>query len=157
MSANKNMRTLALAKILQERTDEDHPLSTSQLIEILQNEYGIGSHRVTIYEDIEQLRSFGFDIYTVKSRQNKYYMATRVFDLPELKLLIDAVESSKFITEKKSRVLTEKLTALASKNGNQYRQKSPLPLFRVYSRKAEETEERRGAVYPKPIHAYMER
>ena len=92
MNANKNMRTLAIAKILQERTDEEHPLSTNQLMEILQNEYGISAHRVTVYEDIEQLRSFGLDIYTVKSTQNK------------------------FITEKKSQVLTEKLTSLASKN-----------------------------------------
>ena len=62
MNANKNMRTLAIAKILQERTDEEHPLSTNQLMEILQNEYGISAHRVTVYEDIEQLRSFGLDI-----------------------------------------------------------------------------------------------
>ena len=116
MNVSKNMRTLALAKILQDRTDEEHPLSTNQLVEILQDEYEISAHRVTIYEDIEQLRTFGLDIYTIKSTQNKYYLATRLFDIPELKLLIDAVESSKFITEKKSRVLVEKLTSLASKN-----------------------------------------
>ena len=116
VNANKNMRTLAIAKVLQDRTDEEHPLSTNQLMDILLDEYGISAHRVTIYEDMEQLRAFGLDIYTVKSTQNKYYLATRLFDIPELKLLIDAVESSKFITEKKSQVLAEKLTLLASKN-----------------------------------------
>ena len=116
MDSAKNMRTLFLAKILYERTDEDHPLSTNDLIQILLKEYGISAHRVTVYEDVAQLRLAGMDIYTLKSRQNKYYVASRLFDLPELKLLIDAVESSKFITEKKSRVLSEKLTSLASVN-----------------------------------------
>ena len=116
MDKAKSMRTLFLAKTLYERTDEEHPLSTNELIQILLDEYGISAHRVTVYEDIEQLKASGMDIYTLKSRQNKYYLASRLFDLPELKLLIDAVESSKFITEKKSRVLSEKLTSLASVN-----------------------------------------
>ena len=89
METTKNLRALYLAKILYEQTDEDHPLSTNQLIEALQDEFGISAHRVTIYEDTEQLRSFGVDIYTIKSTQNKYYLAERLFDLPELKLLID--------------------------------------------------------------------
>lgn len=76
--------------------------SINELIQILLDEYGISAHRVTVYEDIEQLKASGMDIYTLKSRQNKYYLASRLFDLPELKLLIDAVESSKFITEKKA-------------------------------------------------------
>lgn len=116
METMKNLRALYLAKILYEQTDEDHPLTTNQLIEALKNEFGISAHRVTIYEDMEQLRSFGFDIYTVKSKQNKYYLAARRFDLPELKLLIDAVESSKFITAKKSKELVEKIGQLASRN-----------------------------------------
>lgn len=115
MELSKNLRTICLAKILYERTDEEHPLSTNELIDILQAEYGISAHRVTLYEDITQLCALGMDIYTIKSTSNKYYLASRLFDLPELKLLVDAVESSKFITEKKSRVLSEKLTALASK------------------------------------------
>ena len=116
METTKNLRALYLAKILYEQTDEDHPLSTNQLIEALQNEFGISAHRVTIYEDMEQLRSFGVDIYTIKSTQNKYYLAERLFDLPELKLLIDAVESSKFITAKKSQELVGKITQLSSRN-----------------------------------------
>lgn len=116
METTKNLRALYLAKILYVQTDEDHPLTTNQLIEALKNEFGISAHRVTIYEDMERLRSFGFDIYTVKSKQNKYYLAARLFDLPELKLLIDAVESSKFITAKKSKELVEKIGQLASRN-----------------------------------------
>ena len=116
METTKNLRALYLAKILYEQTDEDHPLTTNQLIEALKNEFGISAHRVTIYEDMGQLRSFGFDIYTVKSKQNKYYLAARLFDLPELKLLIYAVESSKFITAKKSKELVEKIGQLASRN-----------------------------------------
>ena len=116
METTKNLRALYLAKILYEQTDEEHPLSTNQLIEALQKEFGISAHRVTIYEDMEQLRSFGVDIYTIKSTQNKYYLAERLFDLPELKLLIDAVESSKFITAKKSKELVGKITLLSSRN-----------------------------------------
>ena len=74
MEAIKNLRALYLAKILFEQSDEAHPLSTKKLIETLEKEYGISAHRVTIYEDMEQLRAFGFDIYTVKSTQNKYYI-----------------------------------------------------------------------------------
>ena len=116
MEAIKNLRALYLAKILFEQSDEAHPLSTRQLIETLEKEYSISAHRVTIYEDMEQLRAFGFDIYTVKSTQNKYYLASRLFDLPELKLLIDAVGSSKFITAKKSEDLIAKLGQLGSRH-----------------------------------------
>ena len=116
MEAIKNLRALYLAKILFEQSDEAHPLSTKQLIETLEKEYGISAHRVTIYEDMEQLRAFGLDIYTVKSTQNKYYLASRLFDLPELKLLIDAVGSSKFITAKKSKELIAKLGQLGSRH-----------------------------------------
>ena len=71
METTKNLRALYLAKILYEQTDEDHPLSTNQLIEALQNEFGISAHRVTIYEDMEQLRSFGVDIYRDKNNDYK--------------------------------------------------------------------------------------
>ena len=114
MENTKNLRTLYLAKILYERTDEEHMLTTKDLLEILQREFQIYAHRVTIYEDIEQLRLFGMDIVTTRSSQNRYYLASRMFDLPELKLLIDAVESSKFITAKKSSALVEKLVRFTS-------------------------------------------
>ena len=95
-------RILYLQKILLERTDEENPLSTTQLISILNDEYGISAHRTTVTKDIAALQEFGMDIVTIHSTQSKYFVASRKFELPELKLLIDAVESSKFITKKKS-------------------------------------------------------
>ena len=96
-------RILYLKKILEERTDEEHPLSTTQLINILADEYGISAHRTTVAKDIAALQEFGIDIVVIHSTQSKYFVASRKFELPELKLLIDAVESSKFITTKLKR------------------------------------------------------
>lgn len=107
-------RILYLQKILLERTDEEHPLSTTQLIEILNNEYGISAHRTTVTKDIASLQEFGLDIVTIHSTQSKYFIGSRKFELPELKLLIDAVESSKFITNKKSDALIGKIHTLTS-------------------------------------------
>lgn len=107
-------RILYLQKILLERTDEEHPLSTTQLIGILNDEYGISAHRTTITKDIAALVEYGLDIITIHSTQSKYFVASRRFELPELKLLIDAVESSKFITKKKSDALIEKIHTLTS-------------------------------------------
>lgn len=107
-------RILYLQKILLERTDEEHPLSTTQLIGILNEEYGISAHRTTITKDIAALVEYGLDIVTIHSTQSKYFVASRQFELPELKLLIDAVESSKFITPKKSNALIEKIHTLTS-------------------------------------------
>lgn len=107
-------RLLAIDRLLHELSDEEHPLSTRQIMELLQKRYGIEAHRITVTGDIEALRDFGVDIVKIESTQNKYFVAGRDFDLPELKLLIDAVESSKFITEKKSQELVAKLGSLAS-------------------------------------------
>ena len=107
-------RILYLKKILEERTDEENPLSTTQLINILNDEYGISAHRTTITKDIAALQEFGIDIVIIHSTQSKYFVASRKFELPELKLLIDAVESSRFITNKKSDALIEKIHTLTS-------------------------------------------
>ena len=107
-------RILYLLKILLEHTDEEHPLSTTQLIGILNEEYGISAHRTTITKDIAALVEYGLDIVTIHSTQSKYFVASRKFELPELKLLIDAVESSKFITKKKSETLIEKIHTMTS-------------------------------------------
>ena len=107
-------RILYLQKILLERTDEENPLSTTQIINILNDEYGISAHRTTVTKDIAALQEFGMDIVTIHSTQSKYFVASRKFELPELKLLIDAVESSKFITKKKSETLIEKIHTMTS-------------------------------------------
>ena len=114
MDNEAKLRPLYLAKILYEQTDEEHFLTTAQLIQILEEQYGIRSHRQTIKTEIELLRQFGLEIEEVKSTQNRYNLFGRKFDAPELKLLIDAVESSKFITAGKSKELVEKLSTLAS-------------------------------------------
>lgn len=114
MDNDAKLRPLYLGKILYERTDENHSLTTNQLIDILKKDYKINSHRQTIATEIELLQKFGMDIKCIKSRQNKYYLGTRKFDLAELKLIIDAVDACKFISGKKSKELSAKLTGLAS-------------------------------------------
>lgn len=114
MDNEAKLRPLYLAKILYERTDEDHYLTTAQLIKILEEEYGIKSHRQTIKADIVILKQFGIEIEEVKSTQNRYNFYGRKFDQAELKLLIDAVESAKFITQNKSDMLVEKIGTLTS-------------------------------------------
>ena len=79
MDNNAKLRPLYLAKILYERTDEDHYLTTMQLAQILEKEYGIPSHRQTIKTDIEILQQFGMDIQEVKSTQNRYNLISRQF------------------------------------------------------------------------------
>ena len=108
MDNEAKLRPLYLAKILYEQTDEEHFLTTAQLIQILEEQYGIRAQRQTIKTEIELLRQFGLEIEEVKSTQNRYNLFGRKFDAPELKLLIDAVESSKFITAGKSKELVEK-------------------------------------------------
>ena len=113
MDINAKLRPFYIAKILYEKTDEDHLLTTAQIEDILREEYGMDTFRKTIKADIEILQKVGFDIEMIKSSQNKYHMLTRMFSIPELKLLMDAVESSKFISKKKSEELTGKLSKLA--------------------------------------------
>lgn len=104
---------LYVYKILVEETDEQHPLTTSQLIERLAD-CGYECERKSIYRHIEALEEFGLDVLRSNSEPRGYYVAARDFELPELRLLIDAVQSSHFISMKKSEELIEKLFALAS-------------------------------------------
>ena len=94
MDNDAKLRPLYLAKILYELTDEENYLTTTQLMQILEERYGIESHRQTIKTEIELLRKFGLEIEEVKSTQNRHNLYGRRFDVPELKLLIDAVGSS---------------------------------------------------------------
>ncbi|MCH5342655.1 MAG: WYL domain-containing protein [Acetatifactor sp.] len=115
-SAGQKLKLLYLVKLLKENTDENHVMSTAELIERLEA-YGIHSERKSIYDDMEKLCDFGYDIIQVHSRLGGgYYLASREFELPELKLLVDAVQSSRFITTKKSRELIKKLEQLAGKH-----------------------------------------
>ena len=107
-------RVLCLLKLLEKYTDEDHQLTTSELSSLLEKEYGLTVHRITFKKDIEALQAMGYDIVETRSSQNKYFLGSREFELPELKLLIDAVESSKFITSTKSKELIKKIHNLTS-------------------------------------------
>ena len=117
MDNDAKLRPLYLGKILYERTDEEHALTTNQLIDILKKEYQISSHRQTIATEIQLLKDFGMDIECIKSRQNKYHLVSREFDLAELKLIIDAVDACKFISGRESKKLSAKLVKLAG-NGH---------------------------------------
>ncbi len=112
-SQGQKLKLLYLAKILQEKTDGHHALTVGELIEEL-GRYDIAAERKSIYDDLESLRLFGLDIETVRSRTTGYYLAGRTFELPELKLLVDSVQSSRFITHKKSMTLIRKIESLCS-------------------------------------------
>lgn len=113
MDIDSKLRPLCLLKILKEQTDDEHSLTTAQLCQELKEKYGIDAFRTTIKSDIEALQKAGFGVQITRSTQNLYNYIERDFDMPELKLLIDAVMSSKFITKKKSDQLAIKLMELA--------------------------------------------
>lgn len=112
----QKLKLLYLMKIFLEQTDDNHKLTTPELIAKLDN-YGISAERKSIYDDVEALRDYGLDIIKEQEGKNHYYyVGSRQFQLPELKLLVDAVQSSKFITEKKSNELIGKLESLVSRH-----------------------------------------
>ncbi len=114
--SNTKLKILYLLKILLEKTDENHIMSSADLIKAL-NAYGYTVDRKSIYSDIETLMEFGIDIVQAKGGAKQgYYVGSRDFELPEVKLLVDAVQSSKFITAKKSRELIGKIEKLVSEN-----------------------------------------
>ena len=104
---------LLLRQYLYQQTDEQHLVSVTDILAFWQ-QHGIQAGRKSVYTDIELLQNAGMDIVCVKSTQNRYFVGERLFELPELKLLVDAVESSRFITEKKSTALIKKLGHLTS-------------------------------------------
>lgn len=110
-SADQRGKLLVLLHIFQRETDEDHPLSVPALVSRLAAN-GVTAERKSIYENIDTLREQGYDIELQRGRG--YYLADRDFELPELKLLVDAVQSSRFITARKSAGLIEKLSRQTS-------------------------------------------
>ena len=113
MPKESQHRILLLLKILYEQTDENHPMSVSEIL-CFWKEQGINASRKSVYSDISLLEHAGVDIICIKSTQNRYFIGSRLFELPELKVLVDAVESSHFITSKKSRNLIPKLGQLTN-------------------------------------------
>lgn len=113
-SANQKIKILYLMKILLDRTDEEHGLTLEEISGAL-SEYGVDAERKTLYDDLEVLRVFGLDIEKRKAKTVRYHVVSREFEMPELKLLVDAVQSSKFITRKKSNDLIKKIESFASR------------------------------------------
>ncbi len=109
------LRTLYIMKMLLEKTDEKYTMSAADIDKAL-GDYGMSADRKTVYNDIETLREFGMDVLQTKGSNSGYYIGSRKFELPELKLLVDAVQASKFISRKKSEELIRKLESLASEH-----------------------------------------
>lgn len=112
-SEGQKLKLLYLKEFLEAESDEKHPLSTQKIIDYLAA-HNITAERKAIYNDIECLQEFGMDIVHIPGRNGGYYLASREFELPELKLLVDAVQSSRFLTHKKSMQLIEKLSHMVS-------------------------------------------
>lgn len=113
-SANQKIKILYLMRILLERTDDDHGMTLEEISNALW-ECGVEAERKTLYDDLEVLRVFGLDIEKRKGKTVRYHVVSREFELPELKLLVDAVQSSKFITHKKSNELIKKIESFTSR------------------------------------------
>lgn len=112
-SANLKRRLPILAKLLLERSDEEHIISRREMNREL-TQWGISAERKSIYDDMEQLRELGLDVQSRRGRGGGWFIGQRDFELAELKLLVDAVQSSRFLTKRKSDALIRKLEGLAS-------------------------------------------
>lgn len=111
----QKQKLLYILKLLYEKSDQDHGVTVADIIDYLE-ENEIKAERKSIYDDIKTLKEFGVDIVSTKSKTVRYFIAGRSFELYELKLLVDAVQSSKFITHKKTNELIEKLEGLSSEH-----------------------------------------
>lgn len=113
-SKNQKQKILYIMKFFYEETDEEHTLTVNEIIAKLERN-GISAARRSIYDDIRTLQAFGVDIVMRKSKTSEYFLGSRIFEMAELKILIDSVQSSRFVTKKKSESLIKKLKSLASK------------------------------------------
>lgn len=114
MQNGTKLRILYLYQHLVQYTDAEHTLSTAELIQILKEEYSVTVSRNTISDDLAMLHNCGLHIEHYESTQNKYYYDGHIYELPELKILVDAISSSKFITQRKSDELIAKLLTLTN-------------------------------------------
>lgn len=128
--SHQKLKMMYLAKILMEQTDEEHTITVPEMIAEL-SKLDISAERKSIYDDLEYLQLFGLDICSNKTRTTNYYIASRDFELPELKLLVDSVQSSKFITRKKSMELISKIEKLTSRENAKKLQKQVFITNRV--------------------------
>lgn len=128
---NQKGKLLLLSKIFFEETDENHGLTMPEIIARL-NAAGVDADRKTLYMDFDELRAHDFDIISQRSgRSTTYHLASRDFELAELKLLVDSVQSSRFLTERKSRELIKKLEKLVSNHDAKALQRQVLIAGRI--------------------------
>lgn len=112
--ANQKLKLYYLGMIMTQKTDDDHKITMPEIQKALEA-YGVTADRKSLYDDIEALRTLGIDVIGEKEGRNYYYhVGSKKFEIAELKLLVDAIQSSKFITERKSTELIKKITSLAS-------------------------------------------
>jgi len=114
-SSGQKQKILILARYLLEESDESHPLTMGQILAHL-SAMGISAERKSVYADLEELRTVGLDVICTKQKNTGYFIGERRFQLPEVRLLVDAVQSSRFLTEKKSEELIGKLQSLVSRH-----------------------------------------
>lgn len=112
---NQKLKMLYILKLFSEETDDEHSLTMPEIIKKLEA-YGVNADRKTLYKDFDELKKFGIDLIAERDGKGfKYYLGSREFELPELKLLVDSVQSAKFITDRKTNQLIKKLESSVSK------------------------------------------
>ena len=132
-SDNQKLKILYILDYLQKNSHENSPVRAGELIAMLDRQHNISCDRKTVYSDIAALQDYGVDIVSIPGRNGGYYIASRNFELPELKLLIDAVQSSRYLTEKKSRELIEKLCTQCNEQDAKLMKRTVLVSGRVKS------------------------
>ena len=132
-SDNQKLKIFYILDYLEAYSNEKNPVRASDLISMLDRQGGIRCDRKTVYSDIAALQQYGVDIVSIPGKNGGYYIASRNFELPELKLLIDAVQSSRYLTEKKSRELIEKLCSQCNEQDAKLMRRTVLVSGRVKS------------------------
>lgn len=132
-SDNQKLKIFYILDYLERNSNEKHPIRASELISMLDRNHNIRCDRKTVYSDVAALQDYGIDIVSVPGKNGGYYIASRNFELPELKLLIDAVQSSRYLTEKKSSELIEKLCSQCNEQDAKLMRRTVLVSGRVKS------------------------
>lgn len=132
-SDNQKLKIFYILDYLEAHSNEKNPIRASELITILDRQHNIRCDRKTVYSDIAALQDYGVDIVSLPGKNGGYYIASRNFELPELKLLIDSVQSSRYLTEKKSRELIEKLCSQCNEQDAKLMRRTVLVSGRVKS------------------------
>ncbi len=132
-SDGQKLKILYILDYLQKNSHEDTPVRAAELIHMLQSQHDIRCDRKTVYSDIAALMDYGIDIVSIPGKNGGYYIASRNFELPELKLLIDAVQSSRYLTEKKSSELIAKLCTQCNEQDAKLMRRNVLVSGRVKS------------------------